>query len=60
MGLRDVHMVGIRVLPAQVLLELRDLWVHGHFLPSLLSLLLVAVEGIALKHLLRLLHHLVF
>lgn len=60
MGLRDVHVVGIRVLPAHLLLDLLNLCVHGHFLPSLLSLLLVAVEGIAPKHLLRLLCHLVF
>lgn len=60
MRLRDVHTVGIRVLPVQLLLDLLDLWVHGHFLPSLRSLLFVAVEGIAPKHLLRLLHHLVF
>lgn len=60
MGSRDVHTVGIRVLPAQLLLDLHDLWVHGHLLPSLLSLLLVAVEGIAPKHHFCLLHHLVF
>lgn len=43
-----------------MLLDLHYLWVHGHFVPSLLSLLLVAVEGIAPKHLFCLLHHLVF
>lgn len=49
----------MQILPAQLLLDLHDLRVHGHLRPSLLSLLLVAVEGVAPEHLLGLLGHLV-